>query len=119
MDLIEEFGKDVRVIRYGAGIWHSDGNFLRGSPTELHIVASVQNVSANEIMRLPEHLRTKEVIKIYSNVMLRTADEKNQIPPDSIEHNGKLYEVQAVTVYGVETKLPHYKTIASKLDGEG
>lgn len=119
MDLIEEFGIDIRIIRYGAGIWQNDGTFLRGTPSEFHIIASVQPMGGNEIMRLPEHLRTKELVKVYSNVALRTADEKNQLPPDTIDFNGKLYEVQNVSTYGMETKLPHYKIIASKLDGEG
>jgi hypothetical protein len=117
--MIKDFGVTITIERYATGSW-SNGRFIKGVKTEFNIVASVQILRGNETLLLPEARRTKENIKIYSEEKLRTTDEKNMTSVDIVVYNNKKYEVHKVDNWvSNDTDIPHYKSIASKIDGEG
>lgn len=108
----------VEIVRYRDAKW-VDGYPVIGPESVLTAVASIQPLTANEVLQLPEHRRTRESLKMYLVEPVRTTDEKNQLPADRILHEGKTYEVHAVSNWSIGTDLPHYKAICVKLDGEG
>lgn len=108
----------VEIVRSSDFDW-VDGEPERGPESVFTAVASIQPLTPNEVLQLPEHRRTRESVKMYLATAVRTTDEKNQLPADRIIHDGKTYEVLAVSNWAIGTDLPHYKAICVKLDGEG
>lgn len=108
----------VEIVRTRDVKW-VDGYPVVGPESTLSAVASIQPLKANEILQLPEHRRTSEVVKMYLLTPVRTSDEKNQLAADRIKHDGKIFEVIAVEQWSIGTDLPHYKVMCAKMDGEG
>ena len=104
--------------RIDAGEW-VNGRWEDGEIEEIEMDASVQQATPNELMMLPEAVRTRETLKIYAEEELRISDEKAGIKADSIVHNGKEYQVQKVDNWSYGNDLPHYKAICVKIDGQG
>lgn len=48
------------------------------------------------VERLPEGLRTREAIRVYTTTQLQSADDPGGAPPDLIDWQGKTYEVQII-----------------------
>lgn len=107
----------VTLLRTKIGQWVL-GRYEQGIREETALEASVQALTPNDLLQLPEGRRTRENIKIYTTEKLRTSDENNNTPADNILWRGKLYEVYSVEDWS-NTDLPHYLAIASKMDGEG
>jgi hypothetical protein len=110
--------EQLTVTRNEKGDW-CEGRFERGKTKEFEIEASVQPLRGNEIKQLPEHRRTAEAVKIYTEFKLRTSDEKNQLPADRLLHDGKVFEVHSVMNWSIGTDIPHFKVVAVKEDGQG
>lgn len=108
----------VEIIRHRDVKW-VDGLPVTGTESNILAVASVQPLTANEVLQLPEHRRTRESVKMYLSTLVRTSDEKNQLPADRIRHDGKIFEVHSVANWNIGTDLPHFKAVCVKLDGEG
>ncbi len=118
-DLVQEFATErLTISRFAPGKWRR-GRFNRGKERSFIIDASVQQLSANEIVQLPEHRRNKETIKVYTCDRLFPTDEKSTHPSDIITHDGKNYEIHKVSNWNIGTDLPHYKAIGVMIDGEG
>lgn len=110
--------ESLPVIRYAAGSWET-GNFVKGSITNLSIQASVQPMKANESMVLPEHRRSEESLKFYTETRLNTSDELNHLPADEVTHDGKVFQVMAVANWSIGTDIPHYKVLCLKKNDQG
>ena len=108
----------ITVERHNGGDW-IEGEYVKDAPDELIIEASVQPLKPNEVKILPEHLRSSESLKIYTEAKLIIADEKNQIPGDIIVHDGKRFIIHSVSNWSIGTDIPHFKCVAVKIDGEG
>lgn len=108
----------LKVERHDKGVW-SDGKFQKADPKILDIQASVQPMKPNEIKLLPEHRRTSESVKLYTEEKLRTSDEKNKLPADVIYHDGKRFEIFSVANWSIGTDIPYFKCVAVKEDGQG
>jgi hypothetical protein len=128
LSLIKSFQTDDLIIRrFNKGIWDQGGTdrgrFNSKNCKTFTIKASVQPLTGNEIVQVPEHRRTRETVKIYVFDRLVTSDEKSLKPADIVEHDGKMYEVHSVENWKTggrfSTDLPHYKAVATKIDGEG
>lgn len=120
LDLIKSLMTEtVEIVRVSAEVTWVDGEPVRGAEETLSAPASIQPLTPNERLLLPEHVRTRETVKMYMETLVRTLDEKNNLLADRIIHDGKTYEVQGVENWHIGTDLPHYKVICVKLDGEG
>lgn len=108
----------LSVKRYAAGSW-VEGRFVRGDESTTQILASVQPLSPNEIVKLPEHMRNRETLKIYTGDRLFLGDEKSGKSGDIITHDGREFEVQKVENWHIGTNLQHYKAYAVLIEGEG
>lgn len=118
-DLVKSFATErLTISRFKPGKWVR-GRFEKGKEKKLVIDASVQPLTPNEIVQLPEHRRNKETLKIYTCDRLFTSDESSTEPADVIRHDGKDYEIHKVSNWNIGTDLPHFKVIAVLIDGEG
>ena len=105
----------ITISRYSAGSyvngrWQGDG-----SPTTVDRVASVQPGNGKDLEQLPEGDRTKEVIKVYVDYELRSADQGNGIEPDQILDRGETYEVKRVHSYTANGVYMYTRALAVKV----
>lgn len=110
--------ESLPVKRYAAGSW-STGNYVKGVLSEFSIEASVQPMKYNDTMLLPEHRRSEESLKFYTETKVGISDEKNNLPADEITHDGKIFQVMSVANWSIGTDIPHYKVICLKKNDEG
>jgi len=116
--MIDILTETLSIERHNGGSW-VEGRYIKSELENLSIKASVQPLRPNEVKILPEHRRTAESVKIYSDTKLKTSDELNGSPADVIVHDGKRFEVHSVANWSIGTDIPHYKIIAVKQDGQG
>lgn len=117
-DMIQSFQAGEVILLRSESISWQLGRAVKGPVENFPIIASVQNLKPNERLLLPEGRRTREAVKVYTEMKLRTTDEANSLPADILVWRGKQYEIMSVEDW-TQTDLPHYLAIATKLDGEG
>jgi hypothetical protein len=89
-------GVVVTVARRATGSL-AQGRYTPASPTTFTIPdAVVSPATGRDLLRLPEGVRTREVLAILSTVELRTANEHAATPADVVTYKGRAYEVQTV-----------------------
>lgn len=106
-------GTTLTVTRRAPGTLNK-GRHTAGDATTHVISANVQPASGRDLLRLPEGLRTRETIAIWTAGDLRTVDESTSLPADVVAYDGASYEVQLVETW---TVLGGYrKAIAAKVE---
>jgi hypothetical protein len=84
------------VTRAGAGSYDTNGRFTAPSVSTFQINASIQPTAGRDLMRLPEGLRTQELISVWSLTPLQTASAPASNQADIISYGGLNYQVQTV-----------------------
>jgi hypothetical protein len=85
------------VMRLAAGSYDANGRYSVGSSSTFSVNASIQPVSGRDLLRLPEGLRTKQLLAIWTRTPLQTALAPNGPPPDVLTYTDGLgYQVQTV-----------------------
>lgn len=106
----------LSVTRYATGDWTtSKGRYTPGSNSVLSVVASVQPMTPKETRLLPEHLRNRGIIKLYTETELKPVSPTNNTLADTFTWRGNDYVVWGVESW-INTDIPHYKVIAFKKD---
>lgn len=74
------------------------GRFVQPTAVTTGITASVQPGSGNgeELMRLPEAMRTREVIDVWATSALVPLARNSGRPPDLVQWRGKSFSVERV-----------------------
>lgn len=98
------------VTRYGVASYGSDGRLDAPSSAPLSVPAVVIPLSGRELQRLPEGLRTSELLQVFSSVALKTQGPGQA--PDSIAIDGDAYQVQHVEPWS--TLGNYYRAIVAK-----
>lgn len=90
-------GAPTATVTRGAAGTYTAGRLTPGatSTTPLAVVA-VQPASGRDLLRLPEGLRTRETIAIWTSDELRTANETTGTPADVVGYGGASYQVELV-----------------------
>lgn len=78
----------------GAGAYGSDGKFDEPGTTTLSVQAVVHPLTGRDLQRLPEGLRTSDVLCVYSVERLRVKAAGER--PDKITIGGEQYQVEHV-----------------------
>jgi hypothetical protein len=99
------------VTRTVPGTTGTDGRFEPGSSTPVTVTASVQPLSGRDLLRLPEGLRTKELIKIYSPTQLYVQGAGQD--PDVISVRGVSYQIETAEQWGDDGS--YWKMVARKV----
>lgn len=108
--LIKRFGRKINVEQYTTGAY-VDGFWVPGASETIEITASVQPLTAEELLRLDDNQRTRESVKIYTMTKLKTTDQDSKINADVLIIDGKRYEVTNVTNWVIPKSggLSYYK----------
>jgi len=104
-------------IKRRAGRWE-DGRWVEEVTDTITTDASVQPITGNDLLQLPEARRTRRNLGFFTDIELKTADEHNVKNADVVIHRGISYEIHTVEDWS-QMDLPHFYSIGSKIDGEG
>lgn len=113
-EIIQEFATPITVHRSTAATTFVDG-IEQISTTDIEFVinkVSVQPVLGRERENLPELIRDREVIKLYTQTQLKSVDVEGKKHADRIDWQDQEYVVQSVedwTLHG-----GYYKCTAVK-----
>lgn len=97
------------------GGYDGDGRYYPGTISTFNIQASVQPLKGRDLLRLPEGLRTEELVTIYTPTQLFTQGANQD--PDVVTVAGLQYQVQTVEQWGPDGS--YWKAIAAKLGRQG
>lgn len=107
------FRKPFTIKRTVAGAY-VNGVYVEGAESTITIQASVQPVSGQDLVAIPEGRRASDMVKVYtSEDLFCQGDAGTGQSPDRIVYLGKDYEIYTkdVNQNGV---IPHYKYFAVK-----
>jgi hypothetical protein len=82
----------VTLSRAARGGVYVDGRWVPADATDVQVTAVVQNYT-DENQTLPEAVRTKRLIKVWSDSALKPAKRAEGTPGDRISWQGSPYEV--------------------------
>lgn len=100
-------------VGLGGGVGSDDGRYRPGATSTFAIRASVQPLAGRDLLRLPEGLRTRQTIKVYTATALRTADAPDGAGADVIAYQGDSYQIETVEPWAEAGGF--YKAIAAKV----
>lgn len=98
------------VTRYSASAYGTDGRLDAPTTSTFSILASVQPLTGRDLQRLPEGLRTAELLAVFTETELKTQGATQD--PDSVSIDGFSYEVQTVDRWG--TLGNYYRAVVAK-----
>lgn len=98
------------VTRRPPGVY-TNGRFFPGNTTTLNITGSIQPLVGRDLELLPEGLRTRELLKIYSATPLLVHGANQN--PDLITISGVQYQVETAEQWGPDGN--YYKMIVAKV----
>jgi hypothetical protein len=99
------------VTRAGTGSFVA-GVYVPGASSTFSIVASVQPVNPQDLLRLPEGERSTDRKAVYTTTELRTAEAEGALS-DRITYRGSTYEVESVNPW--DETGGYFKIIAKKM----
>lgn len=103
----------IKRRRYSAGSYGTDGRWDDGGRLDDEILASVQPMNGRDLQLLPEGLRQRDSIKVYTEAELRTANQHVAKQADELQIDSIWYQVH--TVSRQRSIIPHYKAICLRV----
>lgn len=123
MDLISQLPFDLikptdyTIIRTAVGDFNDEGVYVKPDPVEVAAQLLVSPYIRQEIIQtLPEALRKKKVIRIYSNIGLKELIDKSSFEPDEITYNGQAYRVFKLGDWVNVNGFTGYEAYAVRID---
>ena len=117
--LIQKYGKLVTLSKESsAGTTNDEGIYIPATPTTSSIYMSIQPLTGDEAIRLPEGIRNKKVMKGYTVSDILSGSETAGTNPDQIIDGSTTYEVNAVEFFEANTLgiSPHYKCLLVRVN---
>lgn len=99
------------ITRITPGTYGTDGRFVPGTQSTFTIQASVQPLDGRDLLRLPEGLRTHELLKVYSPTQLFVQGAGQD--PDVITLQATPYQVEVAEQWGDDGN--YWKMIVRKV----
>ena len=91
-----------------------NGVFVEGTESTISIMASVQPMSGEDIVAVPEGRRASDMVKLYTDANLNSqGDAGSGQSPDRLVWLGKDYEIHSKDVRQMGV-ISHYKYFAIK-----
>lgn len=123
MDLISQLPFDLirptayTIIRTAVGDFDDEGVFVKPAPTEVPTQLLVSPCLKQSVVQmLPEALRKKKVIRIYSNVELKELIDRASFEPDELTYNGQAYRVFKLGDWVDVNGFTGYEAYAVRID---
>ena len=102
----------VTIDRTVAGTY-PDGNYVEGASFSFTVTASVQPMLQREQLVLPEGVRERKAIILFTDTELKVVDEENGTSADVVNYLGEKYEVFQASNFRMGI-LDHFRIVALK-----
>ena len=111
-------GASTYLITRRAAVTYVNGLPVRTAPTTFNVVASVQPLNGQDLIRAPEGLRRSDARKAY----LYITDEVRTVLAAGVEAdlmtvNGVVYEIYHIDPHNVFSPLPHQRAYLQAAQG--
>ena len=110
--------RSYTITRYPTDLpnpYDENGKYIEPTPTTINIQATVQPMTPNQVLQMPEGDRTQSWCKGYTDVLVRTKREGvDGYKADTFVWNGDTYEIRKVDVWDVGV-VDHYKFYAIRV----
>lgn len=123
MDLISQLPFDLirptayTIVRTAVGSFNDEGVYVKPAPTNIPASLLISPYIKQEIIQtLPEALRKKKVVRIYSNVELKELIDRSSFEPDEITYNGQAYRVFKLGDWVNVNGFTGYEAYAVRID---
>lgn len=108
------FRKPQVITRQTPGAY-VNGVYIAGVNSTLNILASVQPVSGEDQVVLPEGKRLSDFVKVYTDTELLIVNELTNQQPDKLTWRGHIYECIELGAHRMDV-ISHWKYIFSRLN---
>lgn len=105
----------ITVARQQPGTYDR-GRYVEPNPTEFFPMASVQPVTGKEQLLLPEGVRTRQTIKLYTPTRLMTSSQSTVQRADVVRYKSQDFEVFTVEDW---TDVGGFYKVICILQGQG
>jgi hypothetical protein len=102
------------VTRAGGAGTYVDGVFVPASTSSVSVLACVQPLTGRELERLPEGIRSRELLSVYTVAAL--FNEAPGVRPDIIAIDGRSWQVEKVERF--DALGNYFHSIVSKIPEE-
>lgn len=96
-DAVNRRSTPFTVLRASPGNYDEHGRWTEGSKERITLKGTIQPLRPEEIQKLEDSRHIGEAIKIYTTNSVQNLSIVTGKQPDSIEYNGKEYEVYSVS----------------------
>jgi len=111
-DVTDAFDPDwevlLQVTRVAAGSY-VNGKWVDGAASNVNIKAIIQVARGDDLLVLPEGLRTEEAIKLHTRSLLQGVSEADGVSADTFIYRNKPWRVEVATDQAVGY---YYRAIA-------
>jgi len=111
--VIASFGALLTIERASEGAW-IEGVFQPGEPTDVIVNVSVQPAGAATKPR-PEGVRVEDLKVLFSQTLLRTAQDRTGFGPDRFTYAGQRFEVFHIDDWSVGGQGQYYRALAARI----
>jgi hypothetical protein len=108
------FTEKLKLKRMATKGAYVNGFFLEGVASEIEFYGSVQALSPEEVLQLPEGYRTKLVYQIFTETEIHADSDDLQTQADIVTIGGHCFRV--ISVERVRYVRPHYVATVSKVN---
>lgn len=91
--------EDVVIENYDSPGMRIGGRWVPSASVTAGVTASVQPASGHEKLLLPEGMRSRDAITVFSTSELRPLDRSGGKPPSVIQWKGRRYSVEVLNDY--------------------
>jgi hypothetical protein len=111
------------VIRLASGTYtaarqtggmYANGIWVPLSFSTFEIVASIQPASGEDLVRVPEGVRTRELVTVFTPTELQVKNAPAGTEADRVAYKGATYEVQTVEKW--DESGSYYRAVAAKIE---
>ena len=111
--MFPRFSSSFTLKRKSTATTYVNGKAVPGSTATSTIVASIQPLSGQEMLLLPEARRTSQAVVIYTATPLRVANSVAGLDADIITYSGSDYEILSCEPWQSDV-ISHYKAVGVK-----
>lgn len=107
--------REISYVRRTSAVDPVTGRNAITSAASVTFRASVQPLPGRERELLPEGLRARDAVVIYTTTTLRTAEAATGILEDLVTVDGATYAVHAAGVYDSRSPIAHTRAVCVKV----
>lgn len=110
------FKRTFTYVELSAGSYNASGDFVRGERTDSEVKGTVQAVTADDLLAIPEGSRQSGTVKVYSSEKLKARTQNSDGAAGYVKSPaGIWYELVQEMPFQNLPKITHWKYLACEI----